>query len=119
MAVAVAGALAVDAALAGPALRVRVTGAPVLAGAPAAGFVLRAVSVVCWLVLVSMAAINRHAGLRNAASRGDAGGGYYVVRPGDTMWGISAQLGTTVRGLAAANGIANPDVISVGQRIYY
>ena len=46
-------------------------------------------------------------------------GGYYVVRPGDTMWGISAQLGTTVRGLAAANGIANPDVISVGQRIYY
>ena len=48
-----------------------------------------------------------------------AGGGYYVVRPGDTMWGISAQLGTTVHGLAAANGIANPDVISVGQRIYY
>jgi rare lipoprotein A len=64
--------------------------------------------------------VNRHAGWRNAASRADAGGGsYYVVRPGDTMWGISAQLGTTVYGLAAANGIANPDVISVGQRIYY
>ena len=42
-----------------------------------------------------------------------------MVRPGDTMWGISAQLGTTVHRLAAANGIANPDVISVGQRIYY
>ena len=65
--------------------------------------------------------VNRHAGWRNAASRrADAGGGAsYVVRPGDTMWGISAQLGTTVHGLAAANGIANPDVISVGQRIYY
>jgi rare lipoprotein A len=65
--------------------------------------------------------VNRQAGWRNAAvPRADAGGGsYYVVRPGDTMWGISAQLGTTVNQLAAANGIANPDVISVGQRIYY
>jgi rare lipoprotein A len=64
--------------------------------------------------------VNRHAGWRNAASQADAGGGsYYVVRPGDTMWGISAQLGTTVHRLAAANGIANPDVLSVGQRIYY
>jgi rare lipoprotein A len=64
--------------------------------------------------------VHRHAGWRNAAGRADAGGGsYYVVRPGDTLWGISAQLGTTVHRLAAANGIANPDVISVGQRIYY
>jgi rare lipoprotein A len=62
----------------------------------------------------------RRAGWRNAAPRADAGGGsYYVVRPGDTMWGISAQLGTTVHRLAAANGIANPNVISAGQRIYY
>jgi hypothetical protein len=61
VAVAVAVGLAVDAALAGPALRVRVTGAPVLAGTPAAGFVLRAVSVVCWLVLVSMAATSKPA----------------------------------------------------------
>jgi rare lipoprotein A len=64
--------------------------------------------------------VHRHAGWRNAAYRDEAGGGsYYVVRPGDTLWGISAQLGTTVHRLAAANGIANPDVISVGQRIYY
>jgi hypothetical protein len=35
------------------------------------------------------------------------------------LWGISAQLGSSVHRLAAANGIANPDVISVGQRIYY
>jgi rare lipoprotein A len=63
--------------------------------------------------------VNRRAAWRNAAPRADASGGsYYVVRPGDTLWGISAQLGTTVNRLAA-NGIANPDVISVGQRIYY
>jgi rare lipoprotein A len=64
--------------------------------------------------------VDRHAGWRSAAGRADSGGGsYYVVRPGDTMWRISAELGTTVNHLAAANGIANPDVISVGQRIYY
>jgi len=64
--------------------------------------------------------VHRQAGLRNAAARADAGGGsYYVVRPGDTLWGISSQLGSSVHRLAAANGIANPDVISVGQRIYY
>ena len=63
--------------------------------------------------------VNRHAGLRNAASRGDAGGGLLRGAAGGHYVGISAQLGTTVRGLAAANGIANPDVISVGQRIHY
>jgi len=64
--------------------------------------------------------VHRHAGWGNAADRTNAGGGsYYEVRPGDTMWEISAELGITVNRLAAANGIANPDVISVGQRIYY
>jgi len=57
---------------------------------------------------------------RLAVGRADTGGGsYYVVRPGDTLWEISAELGTSVRSLAATNGIANPDVISAGQRIYY
>ena len=64
---------------------------------------------------------NRRASGRGYASgRTNAGGGsYYVVRPGDTMWEISAQLGTNVHRLAAANGIANPEVISAGQRIRY
>ena len=62
----------------------------------------------------------RASGHGHASARTNAGGGsYYVVRPGDTMWEISAQLGTTVHRLAAANGIANPDVISAGQRIRY
>ena len=62
--------------------------------------------------------VDRRAGWRNATPRA-GGDSYYVARPGDTMWEISAQLGTTVHRLAAANGIANPDVISVGQRFYY
>jgi hypothetical protein len=76
----------------------------------------------------SAAAVSRDAvgqkrqapGHRYAFGRANAGGGsYYVVRPGATMWEISAQLGTTVQRLASANGIANHDVISVGQRIRY
>jgi LysM repeat protein len=42
-----------------------------------------------------------------------------VVRPGDTLTGISAELGTSVRDLASANGIPNPNVIMVGQKIFY
>jgi rare lipoprotein A len=62
--------------------------------------------------------VDRRARWRNATPR--AGGGtLYVVRPGDTLSGISAQLGTSVPRLAAANGIANPNVISAGQRIYF
>ncbi|TMC51036.1 MAG: LysM peptidoglycan-binding domain-containing protein [Chloroflexi bacterium] len=39
----------------------------------------------------------------------------YVVRPGDTLSAIAVRHGTTVAALAAANGIANPSVIRVGQ----
>jgi rare lipoprotein A len=57
---------------------------------------------------------------RYAQARPDTGGGsYYVVRPGDTLTGISAELGTSVRDLASANGISNPNVIMVGQKIFY
>jgi rare lipoprotein A len=60
------------------------------------------------------------AGNRYASERPDAGGGsYYVVRPGDTLSSIAAQFGTSVHDLAAANGIPDPDFISVGQKIYY
>lgn len=46
-------------------------------------------------------------------------GGAYVVQSGDTLSGIALQLGTTVEDLAAANGIANPDLIYAGQTLYY
>lgn len=44
-----------------------------------------------------------------------APGGTYTVRPGDTLGGIAAANGTTVAALAALNGIANPNLIIVGQ----
>jgi LysM repeat protein len=39
----------------------------------------------------------------------------YVVRPGDTLWGISRQFGTTVDAIVQANSIPNPNLIFVGQ----
>ena len=48
-----------------------------------------------------------------------AGGGTYVVQSGDTLSGVAAELGTSVEDLAAANGIANPDLLYAGQTLYY
>ena len=48
-----------------------------------------------------------------------AGDGTYMVQSGDTLTGIAAELGTSVEDLAAANGIANPDLIYAGQTLYY
>lgn len=39
----------------------------------------------------------------------------YKVQPGDTLTSIAAQYGTTVKELAALNGIQNPSLIRVGQ----
>jgi rare lipoprotein A len=44
-------------------------------------------------------------------------GGTYVVQSGDTLSGIAAQFGTSVDDLASANGISNPDFLSVGQTL--
>lgn len=41
----------------------------------------------------------------------------YVVKPGDTLYGIAARTGSTVGALTAANGIANPNLIYVGQSL--
>ena len=46
-------------------------------------------------------------------------GGTYVVQSGDTLYDIALDLGTTVDALAAANGIADPDVLYVGQTLSY
>ena len=54
-----------------------------------------------------------------ASDQRDTDGGTYVVQSGDTLSGIAAQLGTSVDDLASANGISNPDFISVGQTLYY
>jgi LysM repeat protein len=39
----------------------------------------------------------------------------YVVQPGDTLWRISRQFGTTVDAIVQANHIPNPNLIYVGQ----
>ena len=41
----------------------------------------------------------------------------HVVRRGDTLGKIAVQYGSTVSALASANGINNPNLISVGQNI--
>ena len=41
----------------------------------------------------------------------------YTVRAGDTLAKIAADHGTTVGSLMEANGLTNPDVIEVGQRL--
>ena len=41
----------------------------------------------------------------------------YVVKCGDTLSGIAKEYGTTYQVLAAYNGIANPNLIHVGDKI--
>ncbi len=48
-----------------------------------------------------------------------ASDGSYVVQSGDTLTGISAELGTSVDDLMAANGLTDPDVVYAGQTLAY
>ena len=41
----------------------------------------------------------------------------YTVHAGDTLSGIAAKFGTTWKALAQKNGLANPNVIYVGQTL--
>lgn len=43
----------------------------------------------------------------------------YTVKPGNTLSGIAAKLGTTYQALAKKNGISNPNRIYAGQKIKY
>ncbi|MEW6172403.1 MAG: LysM peptidoglycan-binding domain-containing protein [Bacillota bacterium] len=47
-----------------------------------------------------------------------AGGGpYYVVRPGDTLWCLAREFGTTVEVLAQINRIPDPNYILAGSEL--
>ena len=41
----------------------------------------------------------------------------YIIQPDDSLYRIALRYGTTLRALADYNGIANPDLISVGQAL--
>jgi murein DD-endopeptidase MepM/ murein hydrolase activator NlpD len=41
----------------------------------------------------------------------------YVVQPGDTLYTIAQRFGSTVEAIVAANDIADPSVINVGQKL--
>lgn len=46
-----------------------------------------------------------------------SGDGVYIVQPGDSLSVIAARYGVTVTSLVSANGIADPSLIYVGQRL--
>ena len=46
-----------------------------------------------------------------------AGSGTHVIQSGDTLSELAARHGMSVRAVAEANGISNPNLIVVGQRI--
>ncbi len=43
---------------------------------------------------------------------------YYIVQSGDTLAAIAWRFGTTVWAIAQVNGVWNPNLIYVGQRLY-
>jgi LysM repeat protein len=45
-------------------------------------------------------------------------GFYYTVQSGDTLARIASRYGTTIAALVAANNLANPNIILVGQRLW-
>ena len=42
---------------------------------------------------------------------------YYTVQSGDTLSGIAAKYGTSYQKVAQLNGLSNPNLIYVGQRL--
>lgn len=57
----------------------------------------------------------------NSLLKGQGGGSttatYYTVQKGDTLSGIARKYGTTYQKIVKLNGISNPDIISIGQKI--
>lgn len=43
----------------------------------------------------------------------------YVVKPGDTLWSLSIKLGETLSNLVRQNGIRDPNVLHIGQKLRY
>lgn len=65
------------------------------------------------------AEVNRRLGVADTAPDAGAAQGVtvYTVKKGDTLSQIAAKYGTTYQAIAAFNGIKNPNVLRVGQKI--
>jgi resuscitation-promoting factor RpfA len=63
-------------------------------------------------------ASKKSASKKSAPRKHASAGAGYVVRQGDTLSEIAASHGTTAGSLAGRNGIADPDVIVVGQQLH-
>ncbi len=44
-------------------------------------------------------------------------GSTYVVKSGDTLWDLAIEWGVTVEAIMAANNLANPNELSIGQEL--
>lgn len=60
---------------------------------------------------------DRYTEVQNIVNSTAASPTYYVVKSGDTLSGIASKYGTTYQKLAQINGISNPNLIHVGQKI--
>lgn len=65
------------------------------------------------------AEVNRRLGVADTAPDAGVAQGVtvYTVKKGDTLSQIAAKYGTTYQAIAAYNGIKNPNVIRVGQKV--
>ena len=57
--------------------------------------------------------------VQNAINASSAPARYYTVKSGDNLSAIALRLGTSVNALVSKNKIANPNLIQVGQKLYY
>ncbi|NUQ56726.1 MAG: LysM peptidoglycan-binding domain-containing protein, partial [Dehalococcoidia bacterium] len=44
-------------------------------------------------------------------------GSTYIVKAGDTLWDLAVAWGVTVEAIVAANNLASPDDLSIGQEL--
>jgi murein DD-endopeptidase MepM/ murein hydrolase activator NlpD len=71
--------------------------------------------ILCLLILATLVVSNQPALAAPPTQGGD--GDVYVVQAGDTLFAIALRLGITAADMAAANGLSNPNLIFVGQRL--
>ncbi len=67
------------------------------------------------LIFVGQRLIIPSAGSGSGSGSGSTGAGTYVVQRGDTLFRIALKFGVSQASIMSANGIANPNLIYVGQ----